>query len=216
MRAQCRPTLNLKQIQDDKADSQFNYKLPFLLNYGTIKAMNEKAENITIRKMEPEDIDRIIEIEEQAYGSHHWSKASFFQELSNELAWYYSLINSENKLVAYAGTWHILEEAHITNIAVAKDYRHHGYGEALLKHIVDDCYKEKIKYITLEVRVSNTPAINLYTKYGFSSFGLRKKYYQDNNEDAMIMWTKNIFYDEFKIPFEKLSKKLEEKILING
>ena len=71
-----------------------------------------------------------------------------------------------------------------------------------------------IKYITLEVRVSNTPAINLYSKYGFTSFGTRKGYYQDNNEDAMIMWTKNIFFDEFKIPYDKIVKDLEEKIII--
>lgn len=178
--------------------------------------MTKVAENVTIKPMAKEDIDSIIAIEEKAYGNHHWSKDSFMQELNNDLAWYYSLFNDKGKLVAYAGTWHILEEAHITNIAVDKDYRRKGYGEALLKHILDDCYKEKVKYLTLEVRVSNKPAIGLYEKYGFSSFGLRKKYYQDNNEDALIMWTKNIFYDEFKIPFNEKSKKLEEKILINA
>ena len=177
--------------------------------------MNTDVETVIIKHMEKEDIDGVIAIEEKAYGAHHWSKDSFLQELNNDLAWYYSLFNSEDKLVAYAGTWHILEEAHITNIAVDADYRRRGYGEALLKYILDDCYKEMIKYITLEVRVSNKAAISLYEKYGFKSFGLRKKYYQDNNEDAMIMWTKNIFYEEFKIPFEQRSKKLEEKILIN-
>ena len=84
----------------------------------------------------------------------------------------------------------------------------------MLKRIIDDCYLEKIKYITLEVRVSNTPAINLYTKYGFSSFGTRKGYYQDNNEDALIMWTKNIFFDEFKNQYEQTVKNLEGKIII--
>lgn len=172
-------------------------------------------ENVTIRRMQSEDIDAIISIEEKAYGAHHWSKDSFLQELNNELAWYYSLFNEENKLVAYAGTWHILEEAHITNIAVDIDCRRKGYGEALLKHILDDCYKEKIKYLTLEVRVSNKAAIGLYEKYGFTSFGIRKKYYQDNDEDAMIMWTKNIFYDEFIIPFKQKSKNLEQRITIN-
>ena len=73
---------------------------------------------------------------------------------------------------------------------------------------------KKIKYITLEVRVSNTAAINLYTKYGFSSFGTRKGYYQNNNEDALIMWTKNIFFDEFKNNYEKIIKDLQEKIII--
>ena len=177
--------------------------------------MSKTVEKVFIRRMSPEDIDGVIAIEEKAYGAHHWSKDSFLQELNNDLAWYYSLFNSEGKLVAYAGTWHILEEAHITNIAVDTESRRKGYGEALLKHILDDCYKEMIKYLTLEVRVSNKAAIGLYEKYGFTSFGIRKKYYQDNNEDAMIMWTKNIFYDEFKVPFEQRSKDLEEKILIN-
>ena len=177
--------------------------------------MNETLKTVTIKRMSKEDIDGVIAIEEKAYGEHHWSKDSFMQELSNDLAWYYSLFNDEGKLVAYAGTWHILEEAHITNIAVDADERRKGYGEVLLKHILDDCYKEKIKYLTLEVRKSNKPAIGLYEKYGFTSFGLRKKYYQDNNEDALIMWTKNIFYDEFKIPFEQKSEKLKKRILIN-
>lgn len=177
--------------------------------------MNKTAEQIIIKRMAKEDIDGVIAIEEKAYGEHHWSKDSFMQELNNDLAWYYSLFNDKGELVAYAGTWHILEEAHITNIAVDKNHRRKGYGEALLKHILDDCYKEMIKYLTLEVRVSNNPAIGLYEKYGFSSFGIRKKYYQDNNEDAMIMWTKNIFYDEFKLPFEHNSKELEKRIHIN-
>lgn len=178
--------------------------------------MSNNIENVTIRRMGKEDIDQVIAIEEKAYGAHHWSKDSFLQEINNDLAWYYSLLNRDNQLVAYAGTWHILEEAHITNIAVDVNHRRKGYGEALLKHILDDCYKEMIKYLTLEVRTSNKAAIALYEKYGFTSFGIRKKYYQDNNEDAIIMWTKNIFYDEFKIPFEQKSKKLEEKILINA
>ncbi len=177
--------------------------------------MSNSINSVTIKRMSPEDIDGVIEIEAKAYGPHHWSKDSFLQELNNELAWYYSLFDEKGKLAAYAGTWHILEEAHITNIAVDSDYRRRGYGEALLKHILDDCYKEMIKYLTLEVRVSNKAAIGLYKKYGFTSFGIRKKYYQDNDEDAMIMWTKNIFYDEFKILFEQKSKQLEEKILIN-
>lgn len=183
--------------------------------YDTIFFMKEALETVTIKRMSKKDIDGVIAIEEKAYGVHHWSKDSFLQELNNDLAWYYSLFNEEGKLVAYAGTWHILEEAHITNIAVDADERRKGYGEVLLKHILDDCYKEKIKYLTLEVRKSNKPAIGLYEKYGFTSFGLRKKYYQDNNEDALIMWTKNIFYDEFKIPFEQKSEELKKRIFIN-
>ena len=176
--------------------------------------MQTNMETVTIRRMIPEDVDEVISIEEKSFGAHHWSKDSFMQELNNELAWYYSIISSDGKLAGYAGTWHILDEAHITNISVSPEYRRRSYGEALLKKIIEDCYSEEIKYITLEVRVSNKTAIGLYSKYGFTSFGTRKKYYQDNNEDALIMWTKNIFYDEFKIPYNKVIKNLEEKIII--
>jgi ribosomal-protein-alanine N-acetyltransferase len=176
--------------------------------------MQTNIETVTIKKMTKDDIDAVIAIEEASYGEHHWSKESFINEISNELAHYYALFDSSGNLAGYAGSWHILEEAHITTIAITPESRRKHYAQALLKRIIDDCYLEKIKYITLEVRVSNEPAINLYSKYGFSSFGTRKGYYQDNNEDALIMWTKNIFFDEFKNNYEAVVKHLEEEISI--
>ncbi len=176
--------------------------------------MQTNIDTVLINRMTPEDVDGVIQIEQSAYGDHHWSRESFIGEISNELARYYALHTPDGKLAGYAGCWHILEEAHITTIAISPEYRRRKYAEALLKRIIDDCYKEKIKYITLEVRVSNEPAINLYSKYGFSSFGTRKGYYQDNNEDALIMWTKNIFFDEFKEKYTETIKNLEGKINI--
>lgn len=176
--------------------------------------MEPDIETITVQKMSAEDVDDVIKIEESAYGEHHWSRESFLNEIGNDLAHYYSIVTKDGKLAGYAGCWHILEEAHITTIAIAPEYRRKNYAQALLRRIIDDCYKEKIKYITLEVRVSNTAAINLYQKYGFTSFGTRKGYYQDNNEDALIMWTKNIFFDEFRENYEKITKELEERIFV--
>ncbi|MGN0032001.1 MAG: ribosomal protein S18-alanine N-acetyltransferase [Candidatus Gastranaerophilaceae bacterium] len=176
--------------------------------------MQTDIETVTIRQITPEDIDGIIKIEEASYGAHHWSRESFLNEINNELARYYALFNTDGVLAGYAGCWHILEEAHITTIAISPDYRRRKYAEALLQQVINDCYKEKIKYITLEVRVSNEPAINLYSKYGFTSFGTRKGYYQNNNEDALIMWTKNIFFDEFKNKYEQIVKELEGKIKV--
>lgn len=169
---------------------------------------------ITIRPMQKADVDDVITIEEKAYGKHHWSKDSFLSELSNDLARYFSAFDEDGNLVAYAGSWQILEEAHITNIAVTPDCRRKSIGEALLKAIIDQCYKDGVKYITLEVRVGNKPAISLYEKYGFKSLGVRKGYYQDNNEDALIMWTENIFYDKFKSLYEKNIQSLLGKIEI--
>ena len=159
---------------------------------------------IVIKSMEKTDVDGVIGIEEKAYGEHHWSKESFLNELSNDLARYYSAFDENGNLVGYAGCWQILEEVHITNIAVSVDHRRMGIGDKLLQKIIDDCYENKAKYITLEVRVSNTPAISLYEKYGFKSLGVRKGYYQNNNEDALIMWTENIFYDKFKNNYAKV------------
>jgi len=170
--------------------------------------------SITIKPLKKTDIDAVIALEEQAYGQHHWSKESFMGELSNDLASYFSAYNEKDELIAYCGCWEILEEAHITTIAVNPQYRRKHIAEALLKTIIDKCYKDMVKFITLEVRVSNAAAIGLYEKYGFKSLGTRKGYYQDNNEDALIMWTENIFYDKFKKLFEANIKDLDGKINI--
>ncbi len=168
-----------------------------------------KISQIIIDRMVSSDIETVLEIESEAYGKHHWSKSSFYDEMNNNLAKYYSAKTINGDLIGYAGTWHIIDEAHITTIAVKKSHLRQHIGEALIVKILEDCYSAGIKYLTLEVRVSNEPAIALYTKYGFNSLGTRKGYYQDNNEDALIMWTENIFYDKFKTRFNENKTKLE-------
>ena len=169
---------------------------------------------IKIEKMTAEDIPYIIEIEAEAYGEHHWSKSAFYDEMNNNLAKYYVAKTLAGEVVGYAGTWHIIDEGHITTISVKKSHLRKHIGEAIIIKILEDCYKNEIKYLTLEVRVSNAPAIALYTKYGFNSLGTRKGYYQDNNEDALIMWTENIFYDKFKTIFKENKNKLESLISV--
>ncbi len=166
---------------------------------------------LKIVPMQKQHLDDVVAIEEKAYGEHHWSKESFFNEMNNQLAKYFCAFDSSEKLVGYCGCWQIMEEAHITNIAVSPDFRRKNTGEALLVAIIKSCYNEKIKYLTLEVRVSNEPAIKLYEKYGFKSLGVRKGYYQDNDEDALIMWTENIFYDKFKSIYERNLENLKVK-----
>ena len=134
--------------------------------------------------------------------------------MNNNLAKYYCAKNSDNKTIAYAGTWNIIDEGHITTIAVKPEYKRMHIGEALIVKILENCYASKIKYLTLEVRESNIPAIKLYEKYGFKSLGTRKGYYQDNNENALIMWTENIFYDKFKSLYEFNRENLKNYIEI--
>lgn len=165
--------------------------------------------------MQKSDIDDVIKIEEKAYGDHHWSKDSFYGELSNDLAHYFSAFDENTgKLVGYAGSWRILDEAHITTIAIEPEYRRKKIGEALLHRVVEECLKAEVKYITLEVRVSNVAAIGLYEKYSFKSLGTRKGYYQNNNEDALIMWTENIFWDKFKLKYQENIEKLTQFLAI--
>lgn len=170
---------------------------------------------IYINPLQKADIDRIAEIEASVYGEHHWSKDSFYSEVNNKLAKYYTARIPNGEITGYLGCWHIVDEAHITTIAVDKNHQRKHIAECLIVKMLDDCYNNFVKYITLEVRVSNIPAIKLYEKYGFKSLGTRKGYYQDNNEDALIMWTENIFSDEYKELFkqnvENLAKKIEIK-----
>ena len=168
-------------------------------------------EKLNIKYMQLCDLDEICEIEAKAYGEHHWSRNSFVQETENKLAKYYVAKNEQGKVVGYLGAWIIIDEAHITTLAVHPDYKRKKIAQSLMNCLIEDCYKNMVKYITLEVRVSNEPAISLYSKYGFKSLGTRKGYYQDNNEDALIMWTENIWHEKFKAVHSEILN-VQEKI----
>ncbi len=93
------------------------------------------------------------------------------------------------RVVGYAGLWLMVDEAHVTAVAVSPAYRGFGIGELMMLGMVDIAREIGAQYLTLEVRVSNDVAQNLYRKYGFKETGVRRKYYSDNNEDALIMWS---------------------------
>lgn len=155
-------------------------------------------------------LDDVMEIEENCYGEHHWARDSFVNEIDNSISQYLCAVNEHQKCVGYLGMWNIIDEAHITNFAVHPNFQHQGVGHFLITNSIEKCYEKKIKYITLEVRASNEKAKRLYEKFGFKSLGVRKKYYQDNNEDAIIMWTENIFNESYKELFHKNKEYLKE------
>lgn len=142
---------------------------------------------MTIRWMTIEDIDQVLEIEALSFKTP-WLRASFENELlMNNLARY--MVCTEDGMIAgYIGCWHIVDEGHITNIAVHPNFRRQGIGKLLIEELMRYARSEKIESLTLEVRVTNEPAIKLYQSFGFKSAGVRPKYYQDTNEDALIMW----------------------------
>lgn len=165
---------------------------------------------LKLKRITKNELDFVMQIEEVSYPNHHWSKKSFESEIENKLATYKCFMTKEGLMAGFYGFWQILEEAHITTIATHPDFRRKGVAKRLMIDLIDECYKKMIKYVTLEVRASNVPAISLYEKFGFSTIGTRKKYYQDNNEDALIMFTENIWYDKFKTNFQTVKNELKE------
>ncbi|WP_434564530.1 ribosomal protein S18-alanine N-acetyltransferase [Thermoanaerobacterium thermosaccharolyticum] len=142
---------------------------------------------IKIRPMTKSDIDDVIEIESLSF-SVPWSKESFTMEVTMNKCAHYIVAEADEKIAGYGGFWVVIDEGHITNIAVHPDFRGKGVGSAIVEGLIDLAKKKGITSMTLEVRASNLIAQSLYKKYGFKPVGRRRGYYQDNNEDAIIMW----------------------------
>jgi ribosomal-protein-alanine N-acetyltransferase len=139
----------------------------------------------TIEPMAEEHIDAVLAIENVSNGAP-WSEESFRREIKNPQAHYFVAIDGE--VLGFAGYWTLIDEAHVTTIAVQPEARGKGIGRALMQRIFDDAAAHGMTCATLEVRSSNVAAIHLYESLGFLNSGLRKNYYPDNREDAVIMW----------------------------
>ncbi len=140
-----------------------------------------------IRRMQKADIRAVFNIELNTFAVP-WPEPSFHHELDENPAARYLVAESDSgEVIAYAGAWMIFEEAHITNIAVRKDWRGKGVGMALTKALLQYAANLGVQYMTLEVRKSNLVAQAMYKKLGFETLGVRKQYYTDNLEDALLM-----------------------------
>ncbi|WP_046213093.1 ribosomal protein S18-alanine N-acetyltransferase [Paenibacillus wulumuqiensis] len=134
-----------------------------------------------------EDLTEIMEIEHEAF-TLPWTEEAFRNELTMNHFARYLVIELDDHIVGYAGMWTIMDEAHVTNIAIRETYRGRKLGQTLLLRLMDWAVELGMVRMTLEVRVTNDPAQRLYRKLGFTDAGVRKGYYSDNNEDALIMW----------------------------
>ncbi len=141
----------------------------------------------TIRKMKKEDIEEVYQIECQSF-SAPWTKESLYYELEQNLFAKYIVVELENQVIGYCGLWVIMDDAQITNIAVHPKFRGQKIGEALLRFAIQLSREMNAKKLSLEVRISNHIAQSLYKKVGFEPGGIRKRYYTDNQEDALVMW----------------------------
>lgn len=119
-------------------------------------------------------------------------------------------------IIGFAGLWLMVDEAHVTTIATHPDCRGRGVGELILASLIDIAYTIGARVVTLEVRVSNHVAQNLYRKYGFREAGVRRRYYSDNHEDALIMWTPEITDPAYRDHFRQLKAALTARLEADG
>lgn len=140
-----------------------------------------------IESMKLEDLDEIMKLELDLFKTDAWRKDNYEYEIKeNDLSrMFVEKVN--NEIVSYGGLWFLFENCDITTIGVKREYWHQGYGDKMLKHLLNVARNEGCEFAHLEVRVSNENAINLYKKNGFEIIRTRKGYYSDNNEDAYDM-----------------------------
>ncbi|TFD93688.1 ribosomal-protein-alanine N-acetyltransferase [Jeotgalibacillus sp. R-1-5s-1] len=143
--------------------------------------------DVGFRWMTTADIDAVLKVEEASFSSP-WSREAFENEMTINQFAKYLLLEVDGEVAGYCGVWLIMDEAHITNVAVVPELRGQKLGEKMMRQIMDILKESGATLLTLEVRVSNEIAQSLYRKLGFSNGGIRRNYYSDNGEDAQVMW----------------------------
>jgi ribosomal-protein-alanine N-acetyltransferase len=151
---------------------------------------------LVIELMKAEDIPQIMEIERMCFVTP-WHENSFYAELNHQPACYL-VAHIGERVVGYGGMWVIMDEAHITTLAVHPAYRRQHIGERLLLGLLEVAIARRARRATLEVRASNSAAQRLYAKYGFSAVAIRKGYYADTGEDALVMWSPDMQTPEYQ------------------
>ncbi len=142
---------------------------------------------LIIRQAEERDIMAIEGLEQVCF-SDPWSYESLEHDILNNKLSFYIVAEVEGVVCGYVGIWNIVDEGHITNVAVSPDYRRKHIASNMLDVLIASCQEAGVERFTLEVRAGNEPAKALYAGKGFKEISVRKGYYQDNGEDAIIMW----------------------------
>ena len=143
-------------------------------------------DDIIIRRMKTEDVETVAAIEKATF-TRPWSEESFRREVETNVAARYLVAEKHGRVIGYAGAWVVLDECHITNIAVAEEERGRGYGKLLVSALMQYVSNLGAAWADLEVRVRNSRAQHVYAGAGFVAIGKRKRYYEDNGEDAFLM-----------------------------
>ncbi len=140
---------------------------------------------MTIVKMTSSDIPSAASIEKECF-VHPWSEQSIESEMCKGSSLFFMAFEDEIP-IGYVGLSSVLDEGYMGNLAVSADFRRKGVGKALMQRLIEECKAKKLAFVTLEVRESNYPAVRLYESLGFTRVGLRKNYYTEPSENALLM-----------------------------
>lgn len=142
---------------------------------------------VLYRKMTPDDVEAVYAIELATFPTP-WTLDSFHYEMRENQFAYYIVAEEDSDIIGFCGSWLVVDAAQITNVAVVESARGKKIGEGLMREAMRVAREANMDMMSLEVRVSNDVAQNLYRKLGFQDGGIRKGYYTDNQEDALVMW----------------------------
>ena len=173
---------------------------------------------IEIRPVTPERIPEIVALDRACLGGL-WTASAYLREIESSrstlLALYIKSSKEPPSAIGMACLWAIVDEAHITLLAIAPEYRRQGLGQLLLLTLLKDAIARQLEWATLEVNVNNTKAIDLYQKIGFEIVGKRKGYYQPAGEDAAVLWLKDIQQPEFKSTIARWEQTINRRLRQN-
>jgi ribosomal-protein-alanine N-acetyltransferase len=170
----------------------------------------QRPSRFSIRSMTAADISAVSGIERVSFTTI-WPSDAFYNELSTNKLAHYFVGRFDDRVVAYGGIWVIMEDSHVTTLAVDPEYRGRGFGEVLLLRLIDEAMERGAAWMTLEVRESNAIAQRLYRKYGFTTVTMRTGYYSDDNESALIMWAGSLRSDLYRNRLRVLRERVEER-----
>jgi ribosomal-protein-alanine N-acetyltransferase len=161
---------------------------------------NPFVPNLDLQPLTAEWLPAAINLDQKCFGGL-WSLAGYQRELESPNSTFWALFDQTDaaaqRLIGLGCYWSILEEAHITILAIDPTYQHQGLGKFLLLALLATAHKQGLERATLEVRISNQSALNLYQKFGFREAGRRKQYYQDTGEDAAVLWLNGLEKPDF-------------------
>jgi ribosomal-protein-alanine N-acetyltransferase len=176
-----------------------------------------KAFQLQIKSLTAEDLSAILELDQACFGGL-WTLEAYQRELDSPNSDLIGLFSSvfPLQLLGMGCFWSILDEAHITIMAVHPQYQRQGLGQALLYSLLKTACTKGLERATLEVRASNLAAISLYQKFGFKTAGQRRRYYQDNGEDALILWLGDLQKTQFQQALANLSPMVKNRLSLSS